>query len=159
MNVSRKGARFVAGWEGFSAKPYRDSVGVLTIGYGTTLADHEIPDRISRRKARRWLREALNGKYLAPIRELGLELRQHEIDALASAAYNLGPGLIADPAFSTLARRLRSGEARTYAGRRRIYREEIPKWDRAGGSQLAGLTARRAAEVRLANHADYSGRP
>ena len=159
MKVSRKGARFVAGWEGFSATPYRDSVGVLTIGYGTTAADHEIPLRISKRKARRWLRESLNGKYLAPIRALGLDLRQCEIDALASAAYNLGPGLISDPSFSTLARRLRSGEARSYSGRRRIFREELPRWDRAGGQPLAGLTARRHAEVRLANHGDYSGRP
>ena len=31
---------FVGGFEGYSGKPYRDSVGVLTICYGATAADH-----------------------------------------------------------------------------------------------------------------------
>lgn len=157
MRVSRKGAKFVAGWEGFSATPYRDAVGVLTIGYGTTSADRPIPSHVSKFTARRWLREALNGAYLNPIRALNLNLRQCEIDALAAAVYNLGPGLL-EPS-TGIGSRLRSHEGKTYTRRRRIYAEELPKWDMAGGQHLAGLTKRREAEVRLANHGDYSGRP
>lgn len=162
MKVSRKGVRFIERWEGYRREPYNDAAGHCTRGIGELIhlgacTGNEKP--VGKRTARKRLRRSLNGPYLAPIRALGLDLRQCEVDALVSAAYNLGVGLISDPSFSTLARRLRSGEARTYSGRRRIYREELPRWDQAGGQQLAGLTARRHAEVRLANHADYSGRP
>lgn len=156
--VSRKGARFVGRWEGFRSCPYRDAVGVLTVGYGTTEAERPITGCITKRKARRWLRRSLNRKYL-PAVPRRRRMRKRERDALASFAYNLGPGAVSDSDFSTLARRLRSKEGRTYKRRKRIYREEIPKWDRAGGQQLEGLTKRRRAEVRLAVHGDYSGAP
>lgn len=159
MKVSRKGAKFVGGWEGFRSCPYRDAVGVWTIGYGETRGVDARTPCISERKARKNLRKALNGAYLAPVRSLGLDLKQHEVDALASAVYNLGPGLLTDTTNSTIARRLRSREGHSYHRRREIYREELPKWANAGGHVLPGLLARRRAEVRLANHADYSGQP
>lgn len=162
MKVSRKGARFVAAWEGFRACPYLDAVGVLTVGFGTTEAARDIDGCITERRARRWLRVDLNGPYLAPVRKLSrqadINLRQHEIDALASAVYNLGPGVL-DTEQSTMARRLRSAESRSYEGRCRVYRQELPKWCKADGRELEGLKKRRGAEVRLACHADYSGRP
>lgn len=156
--VSRKGARFVAGWEGFRSCPYRDSVGVWTIGYGTTEAIGLGTPCISKRTARRWLRRALDRTYL-PAVPRRRRLRKRERDALASFAYNLGVGAVADQGHSTLARRLAGAEGKTYERRKRIYAEELPRWNRAGGVVLAGLAKRRAAEVRLAVHGDYSGRP
>lgn len=164
-----KGVRFVAGWEGFARSPcggshdkasaYHDAVGVLTIGYGTTAADRPIPSGcITRAKARRWLRSSLNRKYIPHIPRRW-RMRPQEIAALASFAYNLGPGAVGDPAISTLARRLESSEGKTFEKRKRIYREEMPKWVHAGGQVLQGLVKRRAAEVALACNGDYSGRP
>lgn len=158
IRVSRKGVAFVAGWEGFRSCPYRDSVGVLTIGYGTTEADRDINGCISEPQARRWLRRSLNRKYLSAVPRVH-RMHQWERDALASFAYNLGPAAVSDPGVSTLARRLLSSEGKSYGGRKLIYREEIPRWSRAGGVVLAGLAHRRAAEVQLAVNGDYSGRP
>lgn len=158
MRVSRKGVKFVAGWEGFSSCPYWDAEGeVWTIGYGETRGVTAWTPCVSKRKARRQLRRRLNRDYLDPIRALPVRLRQCEIDALASAVYNLGPGLL-EPS-TGIGARLRSREAKTYEGRKRIYRQELPRWNRAGGAPLEGLTKRRRAEVRVANRGDYSGRP
>jgi lysozyme len=156
--ASRKGVRFVARWEGFRSCPYRDAVGVLTVGFGTTSAERPISGCISRETARKWLRQSLNRKYVKAIPRRR-RMKQQERDALASFAYNLGPGAVNDPMLSTLARRLLGPEGKRFKTRKRIYREEIPKWDKAGGKTLAGLTKRRAAEVRLAVNGDYSGRP
>lgn len=156
--VSRKGAAFVSHWEGFRSCPYQDSVGVWTIGYGETRNVGPYTACISERTARRKLRLRLTRDYL-PAVPRRWQMRQCERDALASFAYNLGVGAVSDRHRSTLARRLRSSEGRTRKGRRRIFREEMPKWAVAGGSKLEGLVKRRAAEVALANRGDYSGRP
>lgn len=159
--VSHKGVLFVGAWEGFRGCPYQDSVGVWTIGYGTTSADRPVGPAtpcISPQTGLEWLRGSLNHKYLPAIPR-ARRMRQCERDALASFAYNLGPGAVSDPNFSTLARRLASSEGRTYKARKRIYAEEFPKWVNAGGSPLAGLVKRRKAELALATRGDYSGRP
>ncbi|WP_336716249.1 lysozyme [Chryseobacterium mucoviscidosis] len=36
MTTSQKGINFILSFEGFSAKPYLDSAGIPTIGYGNT---------------------------------------------------------------------------------------------------------------------------
>src|SRR5688500_17348778 len=101
--TSRKGARFVGVWEGFRSCPYRDSVGVWTIGYGTTSAERPVGPNtpcISEATAAKWLRESLNGKYVPAIPHRRW-MRQCEIDALASFAYNLGPGAVSEPSMSS----------------------------------------------------------
>lgn len=159
--VSQKGAEFVGGWEGFRSCPYRDSVGVWTIGYGTTSAERPVNSTtpcITKQKAARWLRRSLNKKY-GPAVPRRWRMKQQELDALASFAYNLGPGAVSDESFSTLAERLKSNEGKTFEGRKDIYRDELEKWVWAGGRKLDGLVKRRQAEVRLACYGDYSGRP
>lgn len=160
--VPRRGVAFTAGWEGFRSCPYRDSVNVPTIGYGTTSASgHTVTmahECISESKGKELLRRGLNRLYVPSIPRKW-RLRNCELSALADAAYNLGPGVVSDPVRSTLARRLQGPEGKTYESRKRIYREELPKWVYAGGVKLEGLVKRRAAEVKLACNGDYSGRP
>jgi len=160
--VSKRGSQFVGGWEGFRSCPYKDSVGVWTIGYGTTSATghHVGPDSpcIDQDKARRWLAEELNQHCVSAIPRRSL-MKQREIDALASLAYNVGPGVVSDPSFSTLARRLADLRSFTYWHRKRIYRDEFPKWVMGGGVKLPGLVKRRAAELDVALRGNYSGRP
>lgn len=158
MKASRRGVRFVSRHEGFLPLPWAapfDPAGVVTQGFGTTnLERPEIKlggPRVSKRKARRWLRESLASK--AHLLR-GLDLRQQEIDALLSGAYNLGPGYLT-PSDSTLMRRLLSAEGRTFAGRQAIYRTEIPRWCVSDGVVLEGLRRRRADEVRLACEGVY----
>lgn len=162
LRVSRKGVRFTARFEGFSSCPYKNGDDPWTIGYGTTSGSGRDvgPDTpcISRRKGRRWLRRDLNRRYLPTIPRRW-RMRQRELDALASAAYNLGPRVVSDPSYSTLARRLKSWEGKRYRTRKRIYRQELPRWVMPGSQFEAGLRKRREAEVRLACRGDYSGKP
>jgi GH24 family phage-related lysozyme (muramidase) len=61
--------------------------------------------------------------------------------AIISWAYNVGLGAVKD---STLRKRINAGE-----GGPVVIPQELPKWDKAGGKPLPGLTRRRAAEVAL----------
>jgi lysozyme len=161
MAVSIKGVNFVAAWEGFSSRPYNDVAGHCTRGFGELIHYGNCTGRenpVSRERAREWLRQTLNRDYVVAVPKRWF-MRQHEKDALASFAYNLGTGAVSDPGFSTLARRLMSDEGRRYRDRKVIYRQELPKWVNAGGKRVWGLVERRAAEVRLAVNGDYSGRP
>ena len=158
MKVSRKGARFVGRFEGFRPCPYRDAVGVWTIGYGETAGVGPGTPCVSERRARKRLRGRLTHDFLPAVPRAN-RMRQQERDALASFAYNLGPGAVSDPRLSTLARRLKSPEGQSFQGRKAIYRQEMPKWTKAGGQTLPGLVKRRNAEIKLATRGDYSGRP
>lgn len=159
---SRDLIRFLTGWEGYVRCAEDDGFGTLTIGYGTTESDRDVRPGmcISERKARRWLKKNLAEKYLGAIPRLN-RLSQKEVDALLSIAYNAGIGVVADPGFSSLARRLRSPEGREAGDRKGIYREEFPKWNKAGNPlrPVLGLTKRRNAELAMALYGDYSGRP
>jgi GH24 family phage-related lysozyme (muramidase) len=66
--------------------------------------------------------------------------------ALISWAYNVGLGAVKD---STLRRRINAGESAQV-----VIPQELPKWDKANGAALPGLTRRRAAEVAL-----FAGKP
>jgi lysozyme len=157
-NVSDKGLAFVAGWEGFRSCPYRDAVGVWTIGYGETRGIGPNTPCITERAARTNLETRIDHDYLAPLMDeirpaVRTRLRREERDALASFVYNVGIGAFKT---STLLRKLNRTGSRFYWRRKKAYREELPRWTNGG---LLGLVKRRAAEVRLACEGDYSGRP
>ena len=138
--VSDKGADFVAGFEGFSAKAYWD-IDHYSIGYGTRA--HSSIEVISRAEARERLEAHLNETaapaVLGLAKQIGLKLAQHELDALASFVYNLGEGSIG-PGW-TMGQAIRSKD------RHRIADAFLhPNYDDAGGETLPGLTRRRKAE-------------
>ena len=158
-NVSDRGATFVARHEGFERCPVLDRLAnppVWTIGYGQTEGVTSKTPCTSERAARHDLHRRLNHRYNPAKLLPHLDLRQEEVDALASLAYNEGPGILTDPGFSNLARRLRSPWAKLYVHRKRIYRQELPKWVYAGGVKYQGLVTRRADEVRLACTGHYT---
>lgn len=138
-SVSNAGVAFVAAFEGFEAKAYRDPVGVLTQGYGETQELTAKPWTRAYALAR--LRRRLNHDYLTPVlalaKAIGLDLTQRQADALASLTYNLGPGILAPG--KTMGAALRSKNHRVIAN-------AFLPYDRAGGRRLPGLTRRRRAE-------------
>lgn len=69
--------------------------------------------------------------------------------ALVSWAFNVGNGNVKS---STLIKRLNAGEKELT-----VIEQELPKWNKAGGQTLPGLTRRRAAEVSLAKKATSTG--
>lgn len=140
MKISEAGARLIAEFEGFSAKPYKDPVGVWTIGFGSTKGVGPNTPPVTREQAMARLMNEVNVVYGAAINALDLPLTQCQFDALVSFVYNVGPGGVA--ASTTVGKRLRAHDWQGAA-------DALLAWDKAGGRVLPGLTRRRQAERAL----------
>jgi lysozyme len=143
-SVSTEGLDLIRGFEGFRSEPYRDAVGVWTIGYGETAGIGPNTKPWSRSYAEQRLRARVNRDYLKPVltlaKAVGLELKQNEADALASLAYNVGPGVFE--------KGRTMGDAIRSKNRARIA-DAFLLYDHAGGRVLEGLTRRRRREREL----------
>jgi GH24 family phage-related lysozyme (muramidase) len=141
--------KIVAEFEGCRLEPYLCSAGVATQGYGRTGKGITIGGpAISQAQADQWLAEDLQ-RFADGIHRLlpGSQLwGANQQAALISWAFNVGLGAVES---STLRKRLLAGESGVI-----VIPQELPKWDKANGKPLAGLTRRRAAEVAL-----FAGKP
>jgi lysozyme len=135
MKVSNNGINLIKRFEGLELKSYKDSVGILTIGYGHTHAV-KAGDVITGEQADAFLREDLQVAELTVNTNVKVKLTQGQFDALVSFVFNLGSGNFVK---STLIKKLNAGD---YAGAV----DEFSKWVNAGGKKLPGLVKRRAAE-------------
>jgi lysozyme len=131
-------------FEGCELSPYRDAVGVWTVGYGATYGlDRErvtpchpaiTPDQAVVLLMRDVARFAAAVDRLVPV-----SIDRFQRGALTSFAFNLGAGALQA---STLLRRVNAMEW-----------DDVPRqfsrWVHAGGRVLPGLVRRRAAEVDL----------
>ena len=130
--------------EGFSAVPYRDSVGVWTIGYGFTHLPDGTP--ISQATAAMSIDQAneilgqLLEQYIHAVNAMGLFFNENQKDALVDFAYNLGIGSLRGSTLLKLAIEKPDNPA---------IRNEFMKWTHAGGEVLPGLVTRRKAEADL----------
>jgi GH24 family phage-related lysozyme (muramidase) len=92
QTVSPEGCKFIQSFEGFRAKPYADSGGLLTIGYGQRITVEEADnykDGISQEEAQN-LFDSYIGSLTVRLRKCPLSLLQHQFDACCSLAYNVG---------------------------------------------------------------------
>lgn len=134
-------------------RPYYDANGnVWTQGYGHTENVRPSSRSWSAQKAARVLRRDMDRKYVPYVTRLGIAFRQRELDALASAVYNLGGGVL--DRGRTLGDTVRDPKTRRSAPA--IYRAfEVYDHD-ANGKVLDGLRRRRHAEARLYLTGSYS---
>lgn len=122
-------------WEGRELRAYRDIVGVLTICYGDT--QNVQPGQVAT------LAEC-DERLASHLRtyEAGLDRCLHAVVpgkmkvALVSWTYNVGIGAACS---STLVRLANAGDLTGAC-------EQLPRWNRAGGKVVRGLTNRRLAE-------------
>lgn len=140
MRLSARGATLIAQFEGFRSHPYRDAVGVWTIGYGSTAGVGPGTPPITEAQARERMRREVDLRYGAAVNALGLPLNPNQFDALVSFVYNVGPGGIA--ASTKVGKHLRAKHWSRAA-------DALLAWDKAGGRTLLGLTRRRRAERAL----------
>jgi lysozyme len=140
LKLSPNGAHLIEQFEGFVPHPYRDSVGVWTIGYGSTRGVGPNSPNVTRAQAEARMKREVDATYGAAINALGLPLNQNQFDALVSFVYNVGPGGVAST--TTVGKRLRAHDWRGAA-------DALLAWDIAGGHVLAGLKTRRQAERTL----------
>ena len=135
MRTSQRGVSLIKSFEGLRLKSYQDSVGVWTIGYGATRGI-TVGMTITNEQAERMLANDI-GRFEPEIERLvKVPLNQAQWDAVMSFTYNLGAANLGS---STLLKLLNSGD---YAGAA----AQFPRWNKAGGQVLAGLTKRRASE-------------
>lgn len=136
-------------WEGYSARPYLDAVGVLTVCYGHTgqiePRDHD------RAECERLLHSDLGKAWRIVERCIRVPMTEYQAAALTSFAFNVGPGAkgVKDGLCT-----LKSGaepRIRQYAnaGRWADACAQLQYWVSARGKRLRGLERRRAVEQAL----------
>ena len=150
MTLSKKGLDIIKQFEGFRSAPYRDSVGVWTIGYGNTYYPNgkkvSASDKhLTENEASKLKLDIIN-KDFSPSVNLLLKkeieqgkITQNMFDALISLAYNIGTGALAR---SSVIRHLKAGDNKSAA-------KAFLMWNKAKGKTLKGLTIRRQKESDL----------
>lgn len=138
QQINPTGIQLLTSFEGCELTAYQDSVGVWTIGYGHTKDVHP-GMKITQAEAEKFLKQDLATFEDAVADAVEVEINADQFSALVSFAYNLGAGSLFEP---TLLRVLNKGDFQAAAN-------EFPKWNKAGGQALLGLTRRRLAERAL----------
>ncbi|NIF06642.1 lysozyme [Chryseobacterium sp. Tr-659] len=142
MKTSQKGINLIISFEGFSAKPYLDSAGIPTIGYGNTYypGGKKVTmndPAISKEKGVELFSSVLPTYEKIVNAKVKVVLNQNQFDALVSHTYNTGGS---DGLFSLINKRAGETEIRNWF---------TTKYITAGGKTLNGLIRRRKAEADL----------
>lgn len=147
LKTSQKGIELIKKFEGCKLTAYRDSVGVWTIGFGHT-KDVKADMVITAEQAEQFLKDDVvyfeNGVNKL-LKTLKAQVTQNQFDALISFAFNLGLGNLRK---STLAKKLYVMQQNDRDSVQAVA-DEFPRWNKAGGQVLTGLTKRRNAERAL----------
>ena len=140
LRTGAAGLTLIKSFEGLSLEKYRDAVGKWTIGYGHLILPNEnFPQALSKVEAEDLLRADLGMTERGIHKYVTVDLNQNQFDALVAFAFNVGLGNLQN---STLLRLLNQGQYQEAA-------DQLPRWNKAGGKVLAGLTRRREAERAL----------
>jgi len=135
MKLSEKGLDLIKKYEGLRLKAYKCPAGLWTIGYGSTFGVREGME-ITEKQAEDMLWRDVHVAEVCVNGAVTVPLSQGEFDALVSFCHNLGCGKFRG---STLLRVLNDGRYDEAAN-------QLLRWTRGGGRELAGLVARRQAE-------------
>lgn len=154
LKLSKRGINLMKRYEGFRSAPYRDMVGVNTIGYGNTY----YPDRrkvqlsdkhLTEPQAAQLAMDIINLDFAPAVNKIFKDeiasgkLNQNMFDALVSLAYNIGVKAISN---SSVLRHIKAGNMTAAA-------DSFLLWDkgRVNGKLQAinGLTRRRREEREL----------
>lgn len=126
--------------EGLRQWAYRDPVGILTVCYGSTTnvqtgKQYSLDECKSRLSAD--MIQAINH-----VEKCVPGLPANVLAAFADAVYNIGPRIVCDTKSSTAARLLKQGRIAEACN-------QLPRWNKAKGLELPGLTKRREKERQL----------
>lgn len=142
LDIDQAGLRLIEQFEGLKLDPYKDPVGIWTVGYGHVIhpADNIPLDApITQARAEELLRQDLSTAQDGVNAAITVDVTDNQYAACVSLAFNIGVGNFAH---STLARLLNAGNVQGAA-------DQFPLWNKAGGHVLPGLVRRRAAEREL----------
>ena len=144
MKTSQQGLKLIERFEGISFTPYKDCVGLYTIGVGHLIGDgRSLPSSWNRTLTVNECYELLASDVtkfeLGVARYITAKLTQNQFDALVSFAFNLGLGTLQR---SSLRQKLNRGDQEGAI-------KTWLKYNMAGGKVIRGLDLRRKAEVKL----------
>lgn len=143
MKYGQDGLALTKDFEKCRLKPYRDSGGVWTNGWGNT---HNVDPNITitQEQADADLLANLQDAVDAVNDHVTVDLTQQQFDALVDFTFNCGATAFRT---STLLRKL---NARDYEGAS----NEFDRWNKDGGVVVSGLIRRRDSEQELFNKGD-----
>lgn len=142
MKTSQKGINLILSFEGFSSKPYLDSAGIPTIGYGNTYypGGKKVTMKdsaITKEKGAELFSSVLPTYEKIVNSKIKVILTQNQFDALVSHTYNTGGS---DTLFSLINKKADAETIRDWF---------VSRYITAGGKVLKGLIRRRNAEADL----------
>lgn len=152
--TSNKGLQLIKHYESCRLAPYKDSVGVPTIGWGNTFYENGAKVRITDKPITQERADQLLANTIKPFENdvsqltKSVTLTQNEFDALVCFAYNVGSDIDIDLIAeglgdSTLLKKVLANP------KDQSIPQEFLKWNKAGGKVLNGLTYRRRSEAHL----------
>jgi len=136
MKTSGIGIHLIKMFESFRSEPYLCDGGKWTNGWGHTKGVTKKTKPVTTAEAEINLLDDLLDSEDAVNRLVKVPLHQSQFDALVSFTFNLGANALAG---STLLKKLNAGDYQAAA-------DQFPRWNKAAGVVLRGLTKRRAAE-------------
>lgn len=135
---SERGIALTKSFESCKLTPYKDIVGVWTDGWGNTI--NVVPGHvITQEEADARLLKHIQNFSDAANHYITVPVTQNQFDACVDLMFNIGVTAFAG---STLLRLLNQGLYNDAA-------QQFPRWNKAGGKEVAGLTRRRLAEQKL----------
>lgn len=136
--ISATGLALLKEFEGCRLVAYRDTGGVLTIGYGSTGPHVKAGMRITQEEAEALLKKDLD-RFEKGVARLAPVATQNQFDAMVSLAFNIG-----------LSNFEKSTVRKTHnAGATISATKAFAFWNKDNGKVLPGLVRRRAAEAEL----------
>lgn len=139
MRLNQEGIDLIKQFEGLELEAYLCPAKKATIGYGSTGPDIKLGMKWTKEQAEQRLVNDL-GTFSKGVRSLiKVVLNENQFSAIVAFAYNVGLGNLKS---STLLKKLNASDFQGAA-------DELPKWNKAGGKVLKGLTRRREAERAL----------
>ena len=153
MQMSEKGKKLLAQWEGTILDVYNDAAGLPTIGVGHLLTRDELTsgkiyiqgqlvrytNGLTPQQALDLLGQDLDKFERVVDESVTVNLSQNQFDALVSFAFNVGGGAFKD---SSLLKLLNQGQYNQVP-------DQLQRWTRAGGRVVQGLVNRRENEIKL----------
>ncbi len=139
MKTSENGFKLIKNFEGLRTEAYICSAGLKTIGYGHVLSANDNRHTITVEEAENLLAFDVNLAELAVLRNIRVELRQNQFDALVSFTFNVGPAALQRSTLRQKINRNEHDEAK----------EEFLRWIYTGKGISSGLIKRRKMESEL----------
>ena len=144
MKLSDNGFRLLGELEGIVLRPYKDSVGIPTIGIGSTYYEDgtkvKMTDKaITKERAIQLAKNVVKSFEQQVNKSILLPMTQNQFDAMVLLCYNIGKSGFAR---SSVVRHFNEGNLQGAA-------DSFLLWNKAGGKAVKGLTNRRKKEREL----------